>query len=63
LLDRGLSLVLGQLLLKALCGLLEAGIAVNFLVQLNRMSATAKSRKKSVTLGIDRSLAPILPPR
>jgi hypothetical protein len=30
LLDRAFSLVLGQLLLKALCGLLEAGIAVNF---------------------------------
>ena len=28
--DRGFSLVLGQLLLKALCGLLEAGIAINF---------------------------------
>jgi hypothetical protein len=28
LLDRGFSLVLGQLLLKTLCGLLEAGIAV-----------------------------------
>jgi hypothetical protein len=30
LLDRGFSLVLGQLPLKALCGFLEAGIAVNF---------------------------------
>ena len=30
LLDCGFSLVLGQLLLKAHCGLPEAGIAVNF---------------------------------
>ena len=63
LLDRGFSLVLGQLLLKALCGLPEAGIAVDLLVQFSRLSPAARSRTKAVILGIDRSLTPILAPK
>ena len=58
-LDCRLALVRGQLLLKALSGLIEAGIPSSFLVQPDKLGPTTVSRTKIVSLGIERSLEPI----